>query len=84
MPQVQLSPEGQDDFKNLPLLLQQRVRKVVERLKTWPAVSGAKALKHDWKGHYRIRTGDWRIIFREEKPGLLIVRIMHRKDVYED
>jgi len=34
-------------------------------------------------GHYRIRTGDWRIIFRLVKPNVIVVRIKHRSEVYE-
>jgi mRNA-degrading endonuclease RelE of RelBE toxin-antitoxin system len=41
-------------------------------------------VRGDWAGHHRIRTGDWRIIFRAVKPSLLVVRIKHRRDVYED
>lgn len=84
MAKVLLSPEGQVDYENLPTLFKIRVEAIRKRLEQWPNVSGAKALKHEWKGHYRIRTGDWRVIFREEGPGVLIVRIMHRSKVYED
>ena len=29
----------------------------------WPAVSGAKPLRGDLQGSYRIRTGDYRVVF---------------------
>ena len=48
------------------------------------SVSGAKHLLHAWKGHLRVRTGDWRIIFTVQVDELRIVRVAHRKDVYED
>jgi mRNA-degrading endonuclease RelE of RelBE toxin-antitoxin system len=47
-------------------------------------LSGAKPLRHGLKGHYRIRTGDFRIVFRAVADEVWIVRIEHRKDVYED
>jgi mRNA-degrading endonuclease RelE of RelBE toxin-antitoxin system len=47
-------------------------------------VSGTKQLRGDWKGHFRIRTGDWRVIVRPVTPVLLVVRIKHRSEVYED
>jgi mRNA-degrading endonuclease RelE of RelBE toxin-antitoxin system len=47
-------------------------------------VSGAKALSGQWAGHYRIRTGDWRVIFRVVTPKIVVVRIQHRSQVYED
>jgi mRNA-degrading endonuclease RelE of RelBE toxin-antitoxin system len=81
---VLLSPEAQGQFDRLPVTIQARVLKVLERLQAWPDVSGAKALRKEWAGHSRIRTGDWRIIFRIVSPRLIVVRIQHRSEVYED
>lgn len=68
----------------LPRPIQQRMREIIARLQKWPAVSGAKPLRHNLKGHYRVRTGDWRMVFRVSGELLTIVAIDHRKDVYED
>ncbi len=81
---VLLTSEGQEDFDRLPRSMRTRVAAVFERLTGWPTVSGAKALRHEWKGHYRIRVGDWRVIFQIIKPDILIVRIKHRSEVYEE
>ncbi len=84
MVRVLLTAEGQDDFESLPVTVQQRVLEVFRRLEAWPDVSGAKPLRGEWSGCSRIRTGDWRVIFRAVRPDVLVVRIRHRKDVYED
>jgi len=77
--------EGQADFDALPSRVKARVLEIVEeRLPLWPNVSGAKPLRYQWKGCYRIRTGDYRVIFRVVAPNLLVVRIQHRSNVYED
>jgi mRNA-degrading endonuclease RelE of RelBE toxin-antitoxin system len=81
---VTLSAEAQQDFDALPFAMMPRVQAIFVRLQEWPNVSGAKPLRYDWKGHQRIRTGDWRVIFREIRPGVLVVRIKHRSEVYED
>lgn len=81
---VLLALEAQADYDELPATIQARVNTVIERLKNWPNVSGAKPLRGELAGHYRIRTGDWRVLFRPVTPRLLIVRIAHRRDVYED
>jgi mRNA-degrading endonuclease RelE of RelBE toxin-antitoxin system len=47
-------------------------------------ISGVKALRGQWKGHCRIRMGDWRVIFEVVTPDLIVVRIAHRSTVYED
>ncbi|MEE9403935.1 MAG: type II toxin-antitoxin system RelE/ParE family toxin [Algisphaera sp.] len=66
--------------------VQGRVAAVFVRLEKWPEVSGAKWLAADWKGYVRIRTGDYRVIFRlAEKDTLIeVVRVAHRRDVYAD
>lgn len=43
-----------------------------------------KWLKHEWTGHARIRVGDWRVIFTFEAPDVIVVRIKHRSEIYED
>ena len=80
---VLLSSEAQADLDALPVVIRARVLAIFERLTAWPRVSGAKALSGVWAGHYRIRTGDWRIIFRLVKPNVIVVRIKHRSEVYE-
>ncbi len=81
---ILFSPEAQTDFDALPGTIRARVLKILERLKAWPNVSGAKALSGNWAGHYRIRTGDWRIIFRVVTPQIIVITIKHRSEVYED
>ena len=81
---ILLSPDGQADFVALPRAIQARVTDVFRRLESWPQISGAKPLRGEWFGHYRIRTGDWRIVFRVVAPDVIVVRVMHRSKVYED
>ncbi len=44
-----------------------------------------KALKGEWNGFYRLKLRTYRVIYAKEAERLiiLIVRISHRKDVYE-
>ena len=81
---VLLDSEGRADFDALPVAIQARVLAVFERLRSWPQVSGAKPLRRAWKGRYRIRTGDWRVIFRVSQADVVVVGIKHRSEAYED
>jgi mRNA-degrading endonuclease RelE of RelBE toxin-antitoxin system len=47
----------------LPIAIQIRIDQIVARLRNWPNVSGAKPLRGPLKGAYRIRTGDYRVLF---------------------
>jgi mRNA interferase RelE/StbE len=80
---VVLTEDAEAEFRRLPATIQARVVSVLERLQAWPDVSGAKPMRGDLKGHYRIRTGDWRVLFRIE-GNVIVVRIAHRSTVYED
>lgn len=44
-------------------------------------ISGAKPLRGAWKGCFRLRTGDWRMIVKPAGDILWIVRIDNRRDV---
>jgi mRNA-degrading endonuclease RelE of RelBE toxin-antitoxin system len=81
---VRLSIDAQADFDDLPLVIQGRVRRIFVRLQNWPNVAGAKPLRGKLSGHFRIRTGDWRVLVRPISPDVLVVRIKHRSEVYGD
>ncbi len=81
---VVIALEAQAEIKALPPTMLARLDAVITRLEAWPNVSGAKALRKEWKGHHRIRMGDWRVIFQVVKPDLIIVRVAHRSTIYED
>jgi mRNA-degrading endonuclease RelE of RelBE toxin-antitoxin system len=81
---VVLLADAKADIENLPVVMRSRLDGIIERLHAWPNVSGAKAMKHEWKGHHRIRMGDWRVLFKFVAPDVIVVRVRHRRDVYED
>ena len=61
-----------------------RILKALDRLERWPNVSGAKPLRGELAGHYRLRVGDWRIVFRVQGHDVIVVSVANRKDIYED
>jgi mRNA-degrading endonuclease RelE of RelBE toxin-antitoxin system len=61
---VQITLEAQAQFDALPKVVGARMEKVLVRLEKWPKVSGAKPLRGALAGHFRIRTGDYRLQFR--------------------
>jgi len=88
MAKVDITPEAQRQFCDLPVVIQTRMDKVFARLERWPTVSGVKALSGELAGHYRIRTGDYRVQFRIVRGGTIEVVIVenvgHRDGLYED
>ncbi len=76
--------EAQEDAEDLPVPIRRRILRLMKRLEKWPAVSGAKALSGDLTGGYRLRTGDYRVRFRVQGETIIVDKIGHRREFYED
>ena len=82
---VTVTPDAAGELSKKPYAIQLRIFDVIERLKKWPDVSGVKWLTGDWKHHARVRTGDYRLIFRVASDDeIQVVRIANRRDAYAD
>jgi len=82
MAQVQLTPAAVEGVQKLPTPIKSRVNDVIARLADWPNVSGAKLLRGELKGAYRIRTGDYRVLFTVKGDVVVVFRVDNRRDVY--
>ena len=58
-------------------------RAIEERLATKPEVYG-KPLLRTLKGYWKLRIGDYRVIFKISGNDLRIFGIIHRRRVYQD
>ncbi|MBI4583671.1 MAG: type II toxin-antitoxin system RelE/ParE family toxin [Planctomycetes bacterium] len=81
---VKITPEALEQAGRLDEPIYSRIQKAIERLENWPRVSGVKALRGRQAGHFRIRTGDYRIQFRLEGQSLIVEKIGHRDGFYKD
>ncbi len=81
--QVLYHPEIQSDIAGLPKNMKERIRKAIEqRLGTDPLRYGIP-LRRSLHGYRKLRTGDYRIIFKIEQETVVILKIGHRKEVYQ-
>ena len=71
--------------RNLPKLstdTRKRIRKAIEnRLLIAPHEYG-EPLRKNLKGYWKLRVGDYRIVFKVISDEILILGICHRKEVY--
>lgn len=83
--QVVFKPAAQRQLKKLPPPIQQDLIELIERLSQEPRPLACKKLKGR-QNQYRIRSGEYRIIYSIEDTSLTIrvVKIGHRRDVYEE
>ena len=84
MASVTVSPDALEQLVKLPRVIRERIGKLFVRLESWPAVSGAKSLSSNLAGWYRLRTGDYRVRFRVEGETVIVDKIGHRSEFYED
>jgi mRNA interferase RelE/StbE len=66
------------DMKNRSMIK----RAIEERLTTRPEVFG-KPLQRTLKGYWRFRVGEYRVVFKIAGNDILVLGIVHRKDVYQ-
>ncbi|MGW8257309.1 MAG: type II toxin-antitoxin system RelE family toxin [Thermoguttaceae bacterium] len=82
MPKVTLTQRAADDIEQLSNPIHGRVLKLLVKLEQWPNISGAKPLRGELKGHYRLRTGDYRIQFHVSGDIVIVEKIGHRDGFY--
>ncbi|WP_353280243.1 type II toxin-antitoxin system RelE family toxin [Wolbachia endosymbiont (group B) of Silvanus unidentatus] len=73
------------DLPALPKTIKLRIEEIVKERLTVNPIDLGESLRYKLKGHRRIRTGDYRIMYHVNaaKYEVTIVSIKHRKDIYE-
>jgi mRNA interferase RelE/StbE len=79
--QIEYGPSALDDLDNLPARERAQVLRKVERLEL--GLHGNIKHLHYAEAAYRLRMGDYRILFDVEDGVIVIRRIGNRKDVYD-
>lgn len=83
MVRVAFEAEAVAQLAEAPQTILRRLEEIIRRLQDWPKVSGAKPLRGELTGHWRIRTGDWRVQFRVVGDEVIIERVGHRDGFYD-
>jgi len=80
---VQFIPGARRAFTRLESPIQRRIGAAIDSLAVNPRPSGVKKLA-DAENHWRIRVGDYRIIYQifDKVLVIVIVAVGHRGDVY--
>jgi len=85
MYQVQFSRSAEKEIAALPGAVVKRLAKAIDGLENNPRPQGCKKLKGSAENLWRIRVGDYRVVYSIEDV-LLIVdirKVGHRKDIYD-
>lgn len=81
---VSLSSKAARQFRKLDRKAQVRIAAVIDLLAANPRPPAAKALTGRSRNAYRVRVGDFRVVYevQDQRLLVLVVRIGHRRDVY--
>ena len=72
--------------KDLPRIakdVQKRIKKAIETKLAHAPEEFGEPLRRTLKGYWKLRVGDWRVIYKVEEQKVLILRIGHRREMYE-
>jgi len=81
---LQILQSAQRDLKALSREIRQRLRDSIDELANDPRPQGVKVLQGGGERRFRVRVGDYRVIYRiDDKEGVVsVTRVGHRRDVY--
>ena len=82
---ISISHSAERDIEQLPVIIVKRIGKAIDNLPEQPRPPGCKKLKGSNENLWRIRIGDYRVIYliADEIQIIDVRRVRHRKDVYE-
>ena len=82
---ISINPSALKELIKLPKVMVKKAEKAFSSLANNPRPVGVKKLKDSKEDLYRVRVGDYRIIYsiEDEIKIIDILRIGHRKDIYK-
>lgn len=82
--EVLFTKKAHKEIKKLDPDVKAQIIDAIDDLRRDPRPPNSKPLRGELKGYWRLRSGDYRIIYqiKDEKLQVIVVRAAHRKDVY--
>jgi len=72
------------DLKDIPPEMKKKIKTAIETLQDFPSVRNVRKLSAHPLADYRLRVGDYRVLFDIDfdKKEIYILKIGHRREVY--
>lgn len=71
------------DIPKIPAEARRRIARAIEaRLSTSPERFGMP-LRGSLRGYWKLRVGDYRVVFKIGRADVWVLAVLHRRDVYE-
>jgi len=78
---IRISSRAEKEFRKIPRFDQIAIAQKIRSLAYVP-IAGEEKLS-GFKGIFRVRVGDYRIVYKRVPNDIFIILIRHRKDVYK-
>jgi len=78
--EIDFKPRALKDLKALPKSAQRRILAKIEALRN--DLAGDVKQLTNFTPEYRLRVGDYRVLFEVDEETVVVYRVMHRKDAY--
>jgi mRNA interferase RelE/StbE len=77
-------PAVRDDAASIAKAIRERIRSAIDtRLTREPALYG-KPLRGTLAGYWKLRVGDWRVVYTIRGSEVIVYAIKHRSRVYDE
>ena len=80
-----VTTRAEREMRRLPTQEQARIQQAMDALHNGPNHGDIRKLE-DRPGEWRLRVGDYRVIFGRDSANrvILVLRVLHRRDAYRD
>jgi len=72
-----------EDLFKIPNNIRDRIKRAIEKRLLKEPLKYGEPLKRSLQGYRKLRVGDYRVIYKMEKDNIIILKIGHRKEVYD-
>jgi mRNA interferase RelE/StbE len=79
--EVDFKPGALKDLQSLPKSAQRRILGKIESLRN--ELAGDVKRLTNFTPEYRLRVGNYRVLFEVEEGNVVVYRVLHRKDAYQ-
>jgi len=82
MLQVQYSPHAFKDLANIGPIAETRIRRKIDAYAANPQAFANRVEKLQGRPGFRLRVGDYRVLFAEQGVVITVLTVGHRREVY--
>ena len=72
-----------EDLPKIPNNIKDRIKRAIEKRLLKEPLKYGKPLKRSLQGYWKLRVGDYRVIYKIEKENIIILKIGQRKEIYD-